>query len=293
MTATDRQPDRGMSASKGTAVLHVVVYCLVFVLIWLVLPAVDDAVAILAPAWVGTVVQAVFYLGAVVAVTWFFCRFLNRDSLVSIGLHGQRWGRNLFLGLGVGALLIALIFVVYIAAGWLTVEGISPQLQDFFAVALFWIASSTVEEITTRGYIMQRLSPSWGVPVAIGVSSVIFTLPHALNPDVNLLALGNTFLVGVFFAFGFLVMRSLWFPIGLHIAWNLAEIGLGFPDSGYLEPGIVRSTVHGPSLLMGGAYGPEAGLLVTGILLLSITIMILLRPQAALAGRERKSVSSQ
>jgi membrane protease YdiL (CAAX protease family) len=285
MAAMNESLDRAVSSSKPVAIVHVVAYCLAFLPFFILVSSVDDAIASFAPAWMGTVVQAGFYLGGVVAVTWAFCRFLHRGSLADLGLRRQDWVRNLLGGWGLAAFLVGLVFVAYIAAGWLTVDGIVAQPQDFFIIGLFWIASSTVEEITTRGYIMQRLAPAWGWPAAVAVSSVIFTLPHALNPSVNLLALGNTFLIGMFFAFGYLATRSLWLPIGMHVGWNLVEIGLGFPDSGYVDPGILRSTVRGPFLITGGAYGPEAGLLVSGIALLGIAAMVLLRRRKALAGR--------
>jgi uncharacterized protein len=273
-----------MGSSRPKAALHVVAYCLAFLPIWLVVPLVDDIVEMVAPVWLGTIVQAGFYLGGVVAVTWAFCRFLHRGSLTDVGLHRQGWVQNLFGGWAIGASLVGLTFVIYAAAGWLSVEGMTSDIRGFIIVGLSWIASSTVEEITTRGYIMQRLALAWGMPVAIVVASVIFTMPHALNPNVTVLALSNTFLIGVFFALAYLVTRSLWLPIGLHIGWNLAEIGLGFPDSGLVEPGLIRSTVQGPSLITGGAYGPEAGLVVSTVTLLGIVAMMFLRRRKALAG---------
>ena len=284
MSAGEETLDRTMDSSRLKSMLHVVAYCLAFLVIWLLVPIVGGIIEMVAPAWLVTLVQVGFYLGGTVALTWAFCRFLHHGPLADLGLHRQGWVRNLLGGWAVGASMVVLIFVIYLAVGWLSVEGLAPDVTAFVIVALSWIASSTVEEITTRGYIMQRLAPAWGMPVAIAVASLIFTLPHALNPHVTVLALANTFLVGIFFAVSYLLTRSLWLPIGLHIGWNLAEIGLGFPDSGFVEPGLIRSTVQGPSLITGGAYGPEAGLVTSGILLLGIITMVLLRRRKALAG---------
>jgi membrane protease YdiL (CAAX protease family) len=100
-----------------------------------------------------------------------------------------------------------------------------------------WLIISFNEELSFRGYILQRLAQAWGLPAAVVVSSLIFAMVHVLNPNVQPLAMVNLFAAGLLFSCAYLVSRSLWLPIGLHIGWNLAEIHLlGFPGSGVTEP---------------------------------------------------------
>jgi hypothetical protein len=93
MTAIGNSLVRATNDSKARAALHVVAYCLAFFPVWFILPMVGDIVETVAPEWLGTIVQAGFYLGAVVVLTWAFCRFLHRGSLADLGLKRRGWAR--------------------------------------------------------------------------------------------------------------------------------------------------------------------------------------------------------
>jgi hypothetical protein len=71
-------------------------------------------------------------------------------------------------------------------------------------------------------------------------------------------------LAGVFLGYGYTSTRQLWLPIGLHTGWNFFEgTVFGFPVSGMADfPSLIHITVKGPILLTGGAFGPEAGLVI-------------------------------
>ncbi len=227
-----------------------------------------------APFWLLSLLEGVVYLAGVLLLTWAFCRYLDRKPLVSLGLGKRAWLSHAAVGLGLGGGLIFLVFVVMLAAGWLTAEPSRPSPLPFLASVLSWAALSFVEELTFRGYIMQGLAKTWAMPVAVVVSSLLFGMVHLIDPHVQALAILNICVAGLFFAVAYLVTRSLWLPAGIHIGWNLTEIQvLGFPGSGHTEPSLLTSTVTGPELLTGGTFGPEGGLLVLaacafGILLL-------------------------
>jgi hypothetical protein len=107
------------------------------------------------------------------------------------------------------------------------------------------------------------------------VSSLVFAMVHVLNPNVQPLAMVSLFVAGLLLACAYLVSRSLWLPIGLHIGWNLAEMHLlGFAGSGAPEPALVRSVVTGPEVMTGGAFGPEGGLVGLAATVLGIIILV-------------------
>ena len=64
--------------------------------------------------------------------------------------------------------------------------------------------------------------------------------------------------------------------MGLHLGWNLFEgVGFGFPVSGLDIYHLTRITVSGPEVWTGGAFGPEAGLVVIpGMVLGAVLIYI-------------------
>ena len=80
--------------------------------------------------------------------------------------------------------------------------------------------------------------------------------------------------LAVFLAYGYLSTKQLWLPIGLHIGWNFFEgVGFGFPVSGLDIYHLTRITVSGPELWTGGAFGPEAGLILLPGLLLGTALI--------------------
>lgn len=227
------------------------------------------------PGWLLDLLEGAVYLGGILALTWVFMRYLDRQPLVSLGLQGRRWLLHLAAGLGLGVGLIGLLFVIMAAAGWLAVEAARPAPLPFLASALSWAALSFVEELTFRGYILQGLARAWAMAIAVAVSSVLFGLVHLIDPNVQVLAILNICVAGLFFAVAYLVTRSLWLPAGIHIGWNLAEIHIfGFPGSGHTEPSLFRTAVSGPELVTGGAFGPEGGLLALAGWLLGIALLL-------------------
>ena len=230
------------------------------------------------------------YLLGTLVLTWGFCR-LDRDALVDLGLHRPIWLARTLWGWALGAALVLLVFAVFWMAGWVSVEHMSPPLLALAASLLAWILISFVEELTFRGYILQYLAKGWGMPTAVLVSSILFGAVHSLNPEANALGIFNIVFAGGFFATGYLVTRSLWFASGLHMGWNLTLIHLlGFAGSGYTEPSLLQSTVDGPVLLTGGAFGPEGGLVGLGAWLLGIALLLgywMVRLREKERGREK------
>ena len=79
---------------------------------------------------------------------------------------------------------------------------------------------------------------------------------------------------GLFLAYGYVRTRSLWLPVGLHIGWNFFEgVVFGFPVSGLDIYPLLRIKVNGPVLWTGGAFGPEAGLIVLPALILGAALI--------------------
>jgi uncharacterized protein len=227
------------------------------------------------PGWALDLLEGGVYLIGILVLTWAFCRYLDRQPLLSLGLQRSGWLRNLSAGLGLGAGLMVLLFFVMAMAGWLTAELPWPGTLPLFGSALSWAALSFVEELTFRGYILQGLAKAWAMSLAVGVSSILFGLVHIIDPNVQFLAIVNICVAGLFFALAYLVTRSLWLPAGIHIGWNLTEINvLGLPGSGHTEPSLFTSAVTGPELLTGGAFGPEGGLVGLAAWCLGILMLV-------------------
>jgi membrane protease YdiL (CAAX protease family) len=221
-------------------------------------------------------------LAVILPLTWAFRRFLDGQSLRSLGLQrAQGWVRQIVAGLLLGTVLMGLIFLVEWVLGWLTVEGFSWQVQPFasllaglFAYLLINVAVALYEELAFRGYILQNLRADWGVVAAMLVSSLFFGVFHGLNPNVTWLAVLNIFLAGVVLAACYLFTRSLWLPMAFHFSWNFVQGPiLSFPLSGLTTTGLLVTRIEGNNLLTGGAFGPEGGLLSTVVLCLALLLL--------------------
>lgn len=225
-------------------------------------------------------------IGATLAV-WVGTYFLDRRSLADLGMGVDRnWWLDLGFGLALGAGLIAGIFLVELAAGWITITsllsitpGAGVVAELLAAVALFF-AVGIYEELVFRGYLLTNAAEGLsGVPLftprrAIALATVLtagfFGAAHANNPNATLLSTANVAFAGVFLAAGYVLSGDLAIPIGLHITWNLVQgTVLGFPVSGTaLGTSVVRTRQTGPPVVTGGAFGPEAGLLGLGAMVL-------------------------
>ncbi|MFQ6059531.1 MAG: lysostaphin resistance A-like protein [Anaerolineae bacterium] len=223
------------------------------------------------------------YLAAVLAATCLARRFLDRRALRDLGLRRRPgWLVELAAGVGLGALLMVLIFAVELAGGWLEIGGFGWQnaalmtvLSSLGAVFIGHVVVAVNEELISRGYILQNLAEDWGMPVAVAVSSILFGLTHLANPYADILSTVSLVLAGVFLAVGYLVTRSLWLPIALHFSWNFFQGPVfGFPVSGGVPSfRLLQTEVAGPELITGGAFGPEGGLLGLGATVLGIGLL--------------------
>jgi membrane protease YdiL (CAAX protease family) len=130
-------------------------------------------------------------------------------------------------------------------------------LPGFELVAVF-IPAAIHEELVFRGYLFQKMRV-WSRGAAIGITSSLFAILHAGNRGITALATINLFLAGVLLAFAYERFGRLWFPIGIHLAWNLLSGPiLGFGVSGYLaRASLLRTVGSGPAWITGGTFGIE------------------------------------
>lgn len=238
-------------------------------------------------------VEALLMGTAGTASVWLAARMMDRRSLTEYGLsYGYRFQKELGIGLALGAGAMTLIFLVEWAAGWISITGfgwdrhsVMPYAVWFLSYLLAMFIIGFYEELIFRGYQIFNMveglhSSDFGIKtagtVAIAISSVIFGVLHAANPNASLISTFNIILAGVMLAVPYLMTGSLAIPIGIHISWNFFQGGIfGFAVSGTPFRGsLLQIDQTGASYITGGNFGPEAGLIgIVGmglILLLSL-----------------------
>jgi uncharacterized protein len=211
-------------------------------------------------------------------------RWLDKRSFESLGLKLD--GRTLvdiLSGIGITFLQMGFIYVLMLGLGWLTFEGFAWQFDPVNVVVgnvitffIMFVFVGWNEELLSRGYHLQTIASGTNLFWGVVISSAVFGLLHLGNPNATWVSAAGIFFAGVYLAYGYIRTKQLWLPIGLHIGWNFFEgVGFGFPVSGLDIYALTRIRVHGPELWTGGAFGPEAGLIVLPSLALGAFLIYL------------------
>jgi len=224
-----------------------------------------------------------FLLAALLAA--FVCtRWIEGLPARALGLSfSGRWLREFLVGSGLGILSLALAAAIATAGGGLSFSFLAGATllqvtQTLTLTAVLFVVAALAEEALFRGYPLQTLTRAGLAVLGVLLTSVPFAAIHLDNPNSSgVFPFINTALAGVWFAIAYLRTRSLWFPLGIHWAWNWALGSLfGLPVSGMndLAPHPLLNGIDlGPAWLTGGSYGIEGGLACT-IALISSTLFV-------------------
>ena len=203
-------------------------------------------------------------------------RWIDKRPFGLLGLSfTPGWFKELNIGLAMGFGIMTIMFLIFwitgineVSAGAMNIDVVKTLL----GMMVIFIFAGIIEEIITRGYLLQTLAEGSRQWIAMGVFSFLFTLAHLLNPNWSLAGAINIFLAGILLSVGYFKTRSLWLPNGLHMAWNWTQGPLwGMNVSGFDIPNtFMVSTPVGPEWLSGGAFGAE------GSYLSSIAIAVLI-----------------
>ena len=207
--------------------------------------------------------------------------FKNDLSLIGLKALNKKEVKNLILGLVMGIIAITLVFILILISksGVLVNSLLEPRFSlSLVLYLILFIFVGFAEELLSRGYIIGAMEVSnnnkW---FAIMVSAVIFSLMHYDNNGFSLIPFLNIFLVGILFGVMYVKTKSIWLSTGFHITWNFFQGCIyGMPVSGITTPKLYEMTFVGNSILNGGTFGPEGGLIVTMVIILMLVSLIFL-----------------
>lgn len=114
------------------------------------------------------------------------------------------------------------------------------------------------EELTFRGFIQTIAGRRYRWRGMI-VSTILFAVMHFINPNYSFLSLANLLLAGLILALMRINSKTLWLPVGFHLANNWVELYVwGFRADGvnaWLSTGLEQNTVwNGGNSGSGGIY---------------------------------------
>ena len=202
-------------------------------------------------------------------------------SLIGLKALNKKEVKNLILGsvMGIAAITLAFILIIISKSGVLVNSLLEPRFSlSLVLYLILFIFVGFAEELLSRGYIIGAMEVSnnnkW---FAIMVSAVIFSLMHYGNNGFSLIPFLNIFLVGILFGVMYVKTKSIWLSTGFHITWNFFQGCIyGMPVSGITTPKLYEMTFVGNSILNGGTFGPEGGLIVTMVIILMVVSLVFL-----------------
>jgi membrane protease YdiL (CAAX protease family) len=231
--------------------------------------------------WGGLVVSTL----AALLAGWIVLSRLDQRAPGALGFPFDRAAALQSLaGTAIGGALIALAVLLLFLSGSARFAPDSGSPRDYLIflgwTILFFAIAAAFEEALFRGYPFQVLVEWIGVWPAVFVGSAVFALVHGQNPNVTPLAILNIFLAGVLLSVAYLRTLSLWFATGVHLGWNWVMAGvLDFPVSGLaFDTPLYSGVPDGPGIWTGGAFGPEAGIAGT-IVLVAGTLWMMKSPR--------------
>lgn len=213
-------------------------------------------------------------IAAIACYAWLSRRVEGRADVTELPRAG-RWsalGKGFALGF---AMFTAAILLIALFGGWDIGWGSFGALVGGFGA----MASVAVnEELLFRGVVFRIMSERVGLPIAFVLSCLIFGFAHAVNANATVWGLLSIAIQGgSLMTAAYVATRSLWLPIGIHLAWDTAEGAFfGVQNSGTEQPGLLHAALNGPTWLTGGSFGPEASP-VTWLVCLAVSAALLLR----------------
>jgi membrane protease YdiL (CAAX protease family) len=240
-----------------------------------------------------------FYVATLIVLEW--TRFplqqwigliaVSTATLLTIGIceHG-RWPLGLFVSprLAAPEFLLGCLWGASIIGACVLLVLLSSNVREargngfpWLELATTFIPAAVHEELLFRGYPFQKLH-RWHPRFAIVFVALVFAALHLSNDSVTALGLANVFLGGILLGLAYARYARLWFPIGLHLAWNLTTGPiLGHEVSGYhgLQTILIERGT-GSSWITGGDFGLEGSVWMTVVVLAAIVLMLRKRDSA-------------
>ncbi len=231
-------------------------------------------------------ITSVIDLIAFFCTAWVCMKFIDHEPFINLGFRIKNRIKDIGIGIALGAAIMGFAYVGLLLAHQIEFKGYSFNFQNLLYLLLLYVVVSVKEELVFRGYVQRNLTYSFGVPIALMVSSVFFAIVHGFNPNIDTLGYLNLFLAGVMLGLPYVFSKNLWLPIALHFSWNFFQSLFGFNVSGIDTYSFIEFSIPQENLINGGSFGFEGSIL-------AITIQVLVILSLYFWYKKRKNIKNQ
>ncbi|HEX4847342.1 MAG TPA: CPBP family intramembrane glutamic endopeptidase [Novosphingobium sp.] len=232
---------------------------------------------------VGFFIMLVSFSALALAVAG-WVRWVEKRSLASAGLCGERGLRKFLIGLAIGIAMMGAIVAAIALSGGYRVGELFPAFASpaalgwIFLLLAGFVVQASAEEFVFRGWLFSAVMRRWNMAAAFILSSAAFTLVH-FSPRATLPEVVMTFTFAIFACAWVRRADSIWGVMGWHVGWNwFGGSGFDVPITGletHLPALVVKMEPVGPAWLTGGAEGPEGSVFTLVLLTAGILILLL------------------
>ena len=215
-----------------------------------------------------------FGYGLLIGIIILYWRLFQKKTLAQLGFN--RKAGTYFIGATAGTVLIAVSAALVMLAGALTYNGVFKSINITFILLMFggFIFQGAMEEVLCRGVVLQLLKDKVPVPVAAGISTVLFIIPHlssmtGAGMGIIIFAVIDLILISLILSLLTLRFKSIWAACGLHSVWNFilfCILGLNLSGNDTMTTAVFDIRSSGSNILNGGMYGIEASAVTAAVL---------------------------
>lgn len=216
-----------------------------------------------------------FGLIGLLSVLWLYMKYVDNEKFINLGFHLKNKSKHFYLGVFLGFFIMGFAYLLLSQINEIRyVKTIFRIKEIILSIGLFLIVAIN-EEVLIRGYILRNLMYSFNKYIALILSSILFSLMHGLNPNMDWFSYLNLFLAGILLGSTYIFTKNLWFPIALHFSWNFFQTLFGFNVSGQDFYSLIEFKITKSNLINGGLFGFEGSIFCIVIqLVVIISILI-------------------
>ena len=222
----------------------------------------------------------IMYLGysLFIGIMLLYWKLFQKKTLAQIGF-AKKAGTYL-IGAIAGTVLTAVSVALVMLTGALTYNGVFSgiDVKYILLMSVGFIFQGSMEETLCRGIVLKLLKDKVSVPIAVGVSTVLFIIPHLsgmteAGTGIIIFAIVDLILISLIFSLLTLRFKSIWAACGLHSIWNFILyniLGLNLSGNDTMTAAIFDIRSVGSNIINGGEYGIEASAVTAVVLTVAL-----------------------